>query len=187
MIRVERDNRRQRPWTGVRDRAPGTTERKRADHAPTLVSVGQVRRAVASHTAARGAGFPCASARAPANRPSTGRTRPRGGHRYAAWRRCTWTYQPDLAVPGAVEAVHAFVALAVASGLRRAGPAVGPRRGRSPACRAGRDGLGRRLDDPALQLVQPELQWSTTRANPVLSGRSCCRSRGRSGAVHRCR
>jgi uncharacterized protein YbjT (DUF2867 family) len=48
-------------------------------------------------------------------------------HALAGARAVYLTYYPDLAVPGAVEATRAFAELAVHSGVRRAGAAVGPR------------------------------------------------------------
>ena len=68
------------------------------------------------------------------------------------------SYYPDLAVPGAVETVGSFAELAVASGRPATRAPVRPRRARGRARRAGRARLGRRADDPTIELVQPELQ-----------------------------
>ena len=67
------------------------------------------------------------------------------------------SYYPDLSVPGAAETVKAFAELAVKSGVKRLVLLSG--RG-EPGAELAEQGprLGRLLDDPAVQLVQPELQ-----------------------------
>jgi uncharacterized protein YbjT (DUF2867 family) len=119
MILVERDNWRQQPWSGSELEHPGTTERQRSDHAPTLVlgGTGKTGSRVAQRLAARGLPVRIGS---------------RTGEPPFDWEnQATWepalrgvesvyvTYQPDVAVPGAVAAVQSFVNLAVASGVRR--------------------------------------------------------------------
>jgi uncharacterized protein YbjT (DUF2867 family) len=119
MIRVERDNWRQRPWSGCENEDPRGSERQRTDRAATLVlgGTGKTGRRVAQQLAARGLPVRVGS---------------RSGEPPFDWENeATWapalrgleavyvTYQPDLAVPGAVEAVQSFVDLAVASGVRR--------------------------------------------------------------------
>ena len=79
---------------------------------------------------------------------------------------------PDIAVPGAAEAIGAFAELAAAHGVQAARAAVRPRRARGPARRARDAGRRHRMDRRALQLVRAELQRG-------VHGRRRARGRGR--------
>ena len=68
------------------------------------------------------------------------------------------TFQPDLAVPGAVETIVAVRRRRPRPRRRPARAAVGPRRARGPALRAVAARLRRRHHGRALQLLRPELQ-----------------------------
>ena len=65
---------------------------------------------------------------------------------------------PTWRCPGAATAIGAFVGQALEQGVRRLVLLSGRGEEEAAACRAGPTGRRRRLDDRALQLVQPELQ-----------------------------
>ncbi len=117
-------------------------------------------------------------------RPSTGRTAPPGRPRCTASRAAYISYFPDIAVPGAPEAIAELARLAVARRHAPARAAVRPRRGGGAARRGGAAGLRRRLDDRALQLVQPELQRGLP-ARVRARGRGHAPGERRAGAVRR--
>jgi uncharacterized protein YbjT (DUF2867 family) len=119
MNRVQRDEWMKWPRVGYENEHPGENERERADHSPTLVlgGTGKTGRRVAERLAARGLPVRIGS---------------RSGEPAFDWENeTTWvtalrgvesvcvTYQPDLAVPGAVGKVQAFIDRAVAGGVRR--------------------------------------------------------------------
>ena len=93
-----------------------------------------------------------------------------------AWRAVYITYYPDLAVPGAAEAVGAFARLAVGNGVRRLVLLSG--RGEEEAQHAEQAAycFGRRLDDPALQLVFAEFQRGFSRRRRDCRRQWCCPS-----------
>ena len=113
-------------------------------------------------------------------RPSTGRTRATWAPALHGARAAYISYFPDIAVPGAPEAIAELARIAVQRRHAPARAAVRPRRGGGAARRGGAAGLRRRLDDRALQLVQPELQRG-------LPARVRARGRGRAPGRRRAR